>query len=122
MGKPDRKKIKERSVKMNDAWEEGAPSVEFMGHKQTDLAAQMAEIEEQEALRDNLLAQARLIDEGLDAKYSRLDDTMVDVRNGVVGHKDYGDDSPLIGAMGFIRKSERKSGLTRKKNNGGPTT
>ena len=27
----------------------------------------------------------------------------------------YGDDSPLYGAMGFVRKSEKKSGLTRKK-------
>ncbi len=27
----------------------------------------------------------------------------------------YGNDSPLYGAMGFVRKSEKKSGLTRKK-------
>lgn len=26
-----------------------------------------------------------------------------------------GDDSPLCGAMGFVRKSERKSGLSKKK-------
>lgn len=34
--------------------------------------------------------------------------------NGVKGHKDHGEDSPLWEQMGFVRKSERKSGLTRK--------
>ena len=33
----------------------------------------------------------------------------------VAGNPDYGNDSPLYGAMGFVRKSEKKSGLTRKK-------
>jgi hypothetical protein len=30
-------------------------------------------------------------------------------------HPDYGDDHPLVDARGFVRDSERKSGLTRKK-------
>ena len=34
---------------------------------------------------------------------------------GVAGDPAYGNDSPLYGAMGFVRKSEKKSGLTRKK-------
>lgn len=34
----------------------------------------------------------------------------------VVGSTDYGDDSDLYEAMGYVRKSERKSGLSRKKN------
>ena len=34
---------------------------------------------------------------------------------GVAGDSAYGNDSPLYGAMGFVRKSEKKSGLTRKK-------
>jgi hypothetical protein len=33
----------------------------------------------------------------------------------VAGDPAYGNDSPLYGAMGFVRKSEKKSGLTRKK-------
>lgn len=37
----------------------------------------------------------------------------------VAGDPNYGNDSPLYGAMGFVRKSEKKSGLTRKKK---PTT
>lgn len=38
--------------------------------------------------------------------------------NGVKGHKDYGEDSALWEQMGFVRKSERKTGLTRKKKTG----
>ena len=36
-------------------------------------------------------------------------------KNGVIGNPDFGPDSPLYGAMGFKRTSERASGLTRKK-------
>ena len=35
--------------------------------------------------------------------------------NGVKGDPDFGEDSDLYEAMGYVRKSERKSGLTRKK-------
>ncbi len=34
---------------------------------------------------------------------------------GVAGDPAYGNDNPLYGAMGFVRKSEKKSGLTQKK-------
>ena len=34
---------------------------------------------------------------------------------GVAGSAAYGNDSPLYGAMDFVRKSERSSGLTQKK-------
>ena len=33
----------------------------------------------------------------------------------LAGSPDYGNYSPPYGAMGFVRKSEKKSGLTRKK-------
>ena len=36
------------------------------------------------------------------------------VVNGVVGDPSFGPDSDLYEAMGYVRKSERKSGLTRK--------
>jgi hypothetical protein len=35
--------------------------------------------------------------------------------NGVIGDPNFGPDSALYEALGFIRKSDRKSGLTRKK-------
>ena len=34
---------------------------------------------------------------------------------GVMGNPAYGPDSDLYEAMGYVRKSERKTGLTRKK-------
>ena len=37
------------------------------------------------------------------------------IKNGVIADPDFGDDSAIYEAFGFIRKSERKSGLTRKK-------
>jgi hypothetical protein len=37
------------------------------------------------------------------------------VVKGVVGDPDFGEDSDLYEAMGYVRKSERKSGLTKKK-------
>ena len=37
-----------------------------------------------------------------------------DVVKGVVGDKEFGEDSALYEAMGYVRKSERKSGLSRK--------
>ncbi len=36
------------------------------------------------------------------------------VVNGVIGDPTHGPDSSLYEALGYIRKSERKSGLTRK--------
>ena len=50
-----------------------------------------------------------------DDKYVALNEKRSKVGQGVAGSPDYGDDSPLYGAMGFVRKSEKKSGLTRKK-------
>ncbi len=37
------------------------------------------------------------------------------VVNGVIGDPNFGPDSALYEAMGYVRKSARKSGLTRKK-------
>lgn len=37
------------------------------------------------------------------------------IKNGVIADLEFGDDSALYEALDYIRKSERKSGLTRKK-------
>ena len=49
-----------------------------------------------------------------DDKYIALNDKRSKVGLGVAGSAAYGNDSPLYGAMGFVRKSDRASGLTRK--------
>lgn len=113
--KIDRKRIAARAEVMRDAWKEGAPTVEFMGVTETVMSGKMSAIDAKTETYDDLKAQIKIIDDELDDMYGDLDDTMVDVGNGVRGDKNFGDDSPLYGAMGFKRKSERASGLTRKK-------
>ncbi len=51
-------------------------------------------------------------------RYVALNDKRSKVGMGVAGNPDFGNDIPLNGVMGFVRKSEKKSGLTRKKKNG----
>lgn len=112
--KVNKKAINERADKMDNAWTEGAPTAEFMGVKQIDLNGQMTAIRAKEQTRADLQAQLNMLDDEINDMYIALDDTMVNVSNGVRGDKDYGGDSPLYGAMGFVRKSDRASGLTRK--------
>ena len=112
--KVDKTSINKRAAKMNDAWAEGAPKVEFMGVTQADLSAKMTAIEGKEQTLGDLRAQVKMLEDEINDDYADLDDTIVSVGNGVRGSKDYGDDSPLYGAMGFVRKSDRASGLTRK--------
>lgn len=112
-------KIKNKLVKINDALEQGAPEVEFNGHKQADTQAMLDEINAEEARNADLRTQTKLSDDKIDKLYDKADDMNVAVAKGVAGHKDFGDDSELWGAMDFVRKSERKSGLTRAKKNSG---
>lgn len=41
--------------------------------------------------------------------------------HGLLCHPDHGDDAPLYGQWGYIRRSERSSGLTRPGNETPPT-
>jgi hypothetical protein len=70
---------------------------------------------------------ARTAIDGLNAQLTAAMDTRDDadgvtsdanqmVIKGVVGDPNYGDDSNLYEAMGYVRKSERASGLTKKSN------
>lgn len=115
MARINKKEINDRANQMDDAWEEGAPNVEFKGHTNAELKALRAEIATDESEIEAERAKINIRETAIDEKYRRLNAMMVDVRNGVAGHKDYGEDHPLYGGMGFVLKSERKSGLTRKK-------
>ena len=53
----------------------------------------------------------------LDARAAADETSLTKVQlvvNGVIGDPAFGEDSALYEAMGYVRKSERKSGLTRK--------
>ena len=100
---------------MNDAWFEGAKDVEFNGTTQSQFDADIVAAAAADAAIDDLEAQLKLQREARDDMYAALDEKRSKVGQGVAGNPDFGNDSPLYGAMGFVRKSERKSGLTKKK-------
>lgn len=117
MAKVKVKEIRERANRINQAWEEGAPGVDFNGIKQVNYNTKIENAAATEEEIADLYRQIEIKEAQRDDQYADIDDDSVAVANGVRGDKDFGDDSPLYGAMGFVRKSERRSGLTRKKNN-----
>jgi len=113
MAKVNNKEVKEQCNVMDDAWVEGAKTVEFNGITQTEFAADIADAAADTEIGD-IEAHLKMKREERDDKYFALNEKRSAVGKGVAGSKDYGDDSPLYGAMGFVRKSDRASGLTRK--------
>jgi len=99
---------------MNDAWVEGAPTVDFNGISQAQFLADITAAAADDAAIADLEAELKMKREVRDDKYVALNDKRSKVGLGVAGNPDYGNDSPLYGAMGFVRKSDRASGLTRK--------
>jgi hypothetical protein len=101
--------------RMLNAWETLVPDKSFAGMTlaQFKAAAQPAQaarqrLEELDDQRTQVIAQREAADEALQAK-------MLQVIAGVLADPTEGSDSALYEAMGYTRKSERKSGLTRKR-------
>jgi len=115
MAKIDNKSVREKCNVMNDAWFEGAKGVEFNGITQAAFLADITACAAKDAEIADLEAELKMKREVRDDKYAALDQKRSKIGLGVAGNADYGNDSPLYGAMGFVRKSEKKSGLTRKK-------
>ncbi|MBS1795261.1 MAG: hypothetical protein JSS81_15495 [Acidobacteria bacterium] len=67
---------------------------------------------------DNELALESVVRENED---ERSLDVLEEFVDGVIGHADYGRDSALYESLGFVRKSKRKSGLTRRRKEKGGT-
>jgi len=96
------------------AWREQAPEAVFAGKSLADLDAAitaLGEVSEELKIRDQARSAALRVRNG---KLKELAGLIRIVVRGVEGHPDYGDDSPLYRAMGFVPFSERGSGLTRK--------
>ena len=109
---------KENEIKYNrflNALTTLAPDKVFAGIKLGDFVTQT---DKSDLPRTDLL---RLKDEAMQAEAARNNaDTATMkmcemIKNGVVADPEFGDDSALYEALGFIRKSARRSGLTRKK-------
>jgi hypothetical protein len=108
------KDIIEASDLIKAAWKKYAAAATFGGMTEVqfeakikasyDLRSQINDLEEQvtQLIKDRDLA------DGVTNKANAV------VIKGIVGDVNYGDDSDLYGACGYVRKSERASGLTRK--------
>lgn len=117
MAKVNVKDVKEYVTKINNGWVEGAPDKEFSGVTQSEFATDIAAGAKAEQELADILAQGDMKRAEIEDIYRNLKAKGVRVANGVRGDKDYGPDSALYGAMGFVRDSERASGLTRKSKN-----
>jgi hypothetical protein len=97
------------------AWKKYAAAATFGGMTEAqyeakikpsyDLRTQIGDLEKQ---LSQLIADRDLADVNTKAANSAA-------VKGIVGDVNYGDNSDLYGACGYVRKSEKKSGLTRKK-------
>jgi hypothetical protein len=109
------KQIRDRVTKMNNAWAQGAANVTFGGLTQSGFQTDIAGAAADEQAIADMEAQVKIRKAALDSRFKKLNDDSIKIRDGVEGHEDFGPDHPMYEAMGFVRASERKSGLTRKK-------
>ncbi len=111
--------LEQQITDITNAWTELAPAATFGG---------MTLAQYQAAVKPSLDARATL--ETLDEQKAQAivardnaDEVSEDINKkiikGVVGDVNYGDDSALYEKMGYVRSSQRKTGLTRKSKNGG---
>lgn len=108
------KKNEEKMRKLQKAWEDHAKDVSFAGMTRAQFEAATARPLDSRARLADLLDQTEAeinVRDNEDETWLPIGQMVV---NAVLGHPDYGPDSPIIEAMGYVRKSERKSGLTRK--------
>lgn len=113
------KEIEEIMDNTIKVWETYAPDKAYGGITLDDLKALAAEAKKPRRRLERIAAERR----SEIGKRKALDKTFMNKRAkvilGILADADEGDDSSFYGAMGYIRKSERKSGLTRKRVNGG---
>ena len=109
------KQFSEGVQKVIDAWTALAPDASFGG---MTLAQFKTKVKPSFDTRATIVTLENQMTQALDNR----DDADVEsaaaqqlVVNAVKGDPDYGDNSDLYEAMGYVRKSERKSGLSRKK-------
>lgn len=109
------KEIRERAARMNNAWAQGAATAVFNGITQAAFQTEIVGAGAGEQEIADMEAQVKMKKTALEERYKRIGDTSIKVRDGVEGHAEFGSNHPIYAAMGFVRTSDRKSGLTRKK-------
>jgi len=114
------KGIKLKIDEVSRAWELLAGSLTFGG---MTLEQFKAAIQASYETRDALATLNNQITAMLNARHDADAESMHKVFlvvNGVIGDPTFGPDSALYEAMGYVRKSARKSGLTRKRKPSSP--
>ncbi|HWT00725.1 MAG TPA: hypothetical protein VN256_10800 [Pyrinomonadaceae bacterium] len=107
--------------RMINAWETLAPDKTFGG---MTLAQFQAAVQPSQAARERIEDLEDQLSQALTNRDRADEDSLAKAQlvvNGVVGDPTEGPDSALYKAFGYTPKSERKSGLTRKRNTP-PTT
>ena len=111
------KTVEDATNQILNAWQTLAPTATFAG---LTLAQYQAKVQPSFDARTKIAALEDQTTSALDAR-DVADKTTnavnLQVVNGVKGDPKYGDDSDLYDAMGYVRKSDRASGLSRR----GPT-
>ena len=108
-------KVIEKLEDTEDSWEINALSAKFYGFSLEQYKAEVQlsrEDREMVASLKQQLQAAMIKLKDRDKKNLKLERNIV---KAIAGDVNYGDDSALYEAFGFVRKSQRKSGLTRKK-------
>src|SRR5215204_5523267 len=82
----DKKDVNGRADEMENAWEDGAPNVEFKGQTLVALKAQRTIIATKEGEIADEKASTKNKENSLIEDYTVLNSMMVDVRSGVAGH------------------------------------
>jgi hypothetical protein len=107
--------VNNRSLKMLASWKEETPTIESFGE------VTLSDIES--AYNDMLAAESSLaqskaaVDQDR-IRYNEAGAVVLEMQRkvylGVIAQ--LGEDAPILKSMGYVRKSERKSGLTRRNN------
>ncbi|MEX1048093.1 MAG: hypothetical protein WED15_01095 [Akkermansiaceae bacterium] len=96
------------------AWKAQTPESVFSGKNLEDLEASIAALAQASEKLNELNSARSAAQKTRDEEQAALNGLLILVAHGVRSDPAYGEDSALYRSMGFIPKSERNSGLTRR--------
>ena len=105
----------DRLDKVLTAWKDLRPAKQFAGMTLAQFTAKVQPSLDTRATIDGLEEQKKVAMDQRDKADTASNEQLLLVVNAVKGDPDEGEDGELYEAMGYVRKSDRKSGLTRKK-------
>lgn len=103
---------------MRDGWKRYATSELFADLTAEQYSGRVAECVQKQNRVTSLEAELEGARNDRDKCFAGMKETSQFIKNAVAGDPAYGPDSSLYESFGYVRKSERKSGLTRRKSAG----